>query len=138
VAITAIKSIDNKLPIEIFVYNLENPDDTPGFLRIEPGATAGCSMWVPWCNGSQQFENGSNPFQGPAHITVYADAGEHPLLSIWQDNVVLVGDHVWYGTGEEYPGNPADRLLVLGNNTVGGDRSVEVVNEDGTPRPRFF
>ena len=67
--------------------NLENPAKTPGGggTPVGIGVTQAFDMCFPWSNNSAEFKNGSNSFQGPAHLTVYGAPGfAHPLFSVWQ------------------------------------------------------
>ena len=89
-------------------------------------------MWIPWADNQDQFDNGSNPNQGPAHITIY-DVNQSPLFSIFQS-----GNHVYYVIGEEYPADPADRHFVGTDNGVGGDRELTVTDTDAGPQPSLI
>lgn len=131
-AITAIKSIKNDLTDDIYVRNNENPADAD-YTAVRPTRDDPFNMWVPWADNENQFNNGSNASQGPAHITIYwTSDGSDPIFSIWQQ-----GDHVYYATGESYPVDAANRHFVDGNNNVGGDRSVEIIDKGAGPAPTF-
>ena len=130
-AVTAIKFVLNQRADDIFVTNWENPADAD-LLRFRPLNKDQINMWIPWADNQDQFDNGSNPNQGPAHITIY-DVNQSPLFSIFQS-----GNHVYYVIGEECPADPADRHFVGTDNGVGGDRELTVTDTDAGPQPSLI
>ena len=130
-AITAIKSVKNSVDNLFYVKNVENPNDTGGIghaLEVPPGQTIVCNMWIPWCDTQDQFDHGSSLGKGPAHILIsflWSSTQGGPIppqFAIWQQ-----GDYVRYSRNALFK---RDGDLVMGNNTVGGDRSVEVTGSD--------
>jgi hypothetical protein len=84
-------------------------------------------MWIPWCVNQADFEWGHKILITPA-----VAAPPVPIFfAIWQE-----GDYVRYSLNGLFAKNG---LLVPGNCTVGGDRSVEIVGPDVTHADlRFF
>jgi hypothetical protein len=126
--ITCIRSIRNQTGDGVQVRNLENPADTGGrgsALRIAPGQVVQCNMWIPWADNEGAFENGSNPFQGPAHIDFifpwFSGGGGLPPheIALWQS-----GDYVRRSLDLSWI---TDGPFVQGLSVVGGDRSVDII-----------
>ena len=130
-AITSIRSILNSTESDCYIRNFETPDDTGGdgkFITLEAGETLTCDMWIPWAGNQHEFDHGSSLFKGPAHIDISFSSSTDIAPSLHHFSIWQQGDYVHYskdGTWEN------DGFLVPGNNTVGGDRSVEIVGDAG-------
>lgn len=116
-AVTAIKSIRNDVDAVYAVKNNEHPSDTGGegkALEIPPGVVVPCSMWIPWCGSQGDFDDNHFIIMSPVALDV-----EPVVFIIWQD-----GDYVRYSKDGLFHPNGN---LVQGNNTVGGDRAIQIV-----------
>ena len=124
-AVTNIRSIENRASAGIAVNNVENRSTNPPNDVIVEGGTFQSSMWIPWCSSEKDY---------PAHhIEIRlqsAPVNSIPALSIWQD-----GDYVRWSTNGAYHPNAN---LVPGNSTVGGDRSVSVLGGENSALGLYF
>lgn len=120
-AVTAIRSIRNGHETDVyFVRNHENPNDTGGqgnVLTIPLGETVQCNMWIPWCNSQEDFDNRHRISIMPVAFNFIP-----VIFAIWQQ-----GDYVRYSKNGLFKD---DGDLVAGNNTIGGDRAIQIVGSD--------
>ena len=61
-AVTAIRLVRNATTQDAFMYNHENPDDTPGpqGVFISRGGIFECNIWVPWADDEDQYNKSFN------------------------------------------------------------------------------
>jgi hypothetical protein len=122
--ITAIKSIRNRSDANWLVINIENPNDTDHGegINVLTGMSLAFNMWIPWANDATQFEGHRIDFQ--------MNGSDQQIISIWQQD-----DHIWFTrtlAGQAGVGpflGQTDLNMVDGNNSIIGDRSVEIVGE---------
>ena len=126
--VTAIKSLRNGTDTPYVIKNNENPNDTGGkehVLDIPPGRVIQCSMWIPWCGSETDFNAKHFIIMSPVAI----DVGPSSFV-IWQD-----GDYVRYSKDGLFH---LDGDLVQGNNTVGGDRAIQIVSPNSSEVDLIF
>ena len=128
-AVTAIRSIRNSSESEpYFARNHENQNDTGGpgkSLEINSGEVVQCNMWVPWCATQEDFDNRHKISIVPLafnEIPVTFTIGQQG------DYVRYSKDGLFHDEGEPVPGN----------NTVGGDRAIQIVGTSLTNADIIF
>lgn len=121
--ITNIRAFTNASSVDLYLLNLENPEDTGGSATTiaAHGGVYTHDMWIPWCNVKDWAERDLFPQH---HIAIWdqPDTSKVPIFCIWQE-YSLTSNRVCHSTNGQWtqPGNP-----VTGDSGVGGDRSLVI------------
>lgn len=131
-AITNIRDFTNNSSRDLFLLNLENPEDTDGSAKRLPphGGVYAHDMWIPWYAAE---ETGAGDLFGRHHIALWdrADLGAAPVFFLWQDFGIGRACVRYATTAKRGPEDLGDP--VPGDSAIGGDRSL-VVTEDTNGR----
>lgn len=114
--VTAIKALVNNSSVAVNLQDFENPDKQGNSCTAQPGETAACDIWIPWCTSAEDFSAGKF-----IAMSIPADV-EGATQWIWQE-AVNGNDRVRFNVNPFY--HP-DATVVPGDSTVDGDRIITI------------